>query len=262
VALLAPLRRLSPIREPQSESWEYTLGEWAAVHSTESQNFAFRDLDATKFAQIPTLDVVEVAEQSLLVVPETTNLLEQDSEGDVPATYDARFELLWPVIYAADVLGASIAPPPVSGSTFVTEDKASTIHGRQTTERTVRPFGHSGVADPKSPRGYDIFAMLLPILMPPAASEFHGDLLFPQELYDFQRAGVSWLFSNDSALLADDMGLGKTVQAITAFRALIRRGLAMQALVLCPKSLLTNWTKEIERWAPELVVRKVHGPSY
>src|SRR3990172_406579 len=55
------------------------------------------------------------------------------------------------------------------------------------------------------------------------------------------------------------MGLGKTVQAITAFRALIRRSMALQALVICPKSVLTNWMRELERWAPELVAIRVHG---
>jgi SNF2 family DNA or RNA helicase len=101
--------------------------------------------------------------------------------------------------------------------------------------------------------------MLLPILMPPVATEFRDELLFPQELYPYQRAGVKWLFESDCALLADDMGLGKTVQAITAFHALVRRGKAKQALVVCPKSVLTNWMRELERWAPELVAMRIHG---
>lgn len=55
------------------------------------------------------------------------------------------------------------------------------------------------------------------------------------------------------------MGLGKTVQAITAFRALLRRSQALQALVICPLSVLPNWIREIERWAPELVTVRIHG---
>jgi len=80
-------------------------------------------------------------------------------------------------------------------------------------------------------------------------------LLAPADLKDlrpFQLRGVEWLVDNERGILADDMGLGKTVQAISALRILFRTGLASSALVLCPKSLLTNWEEEFSRWAPEL----------
>ena len=81
-----------------------------------------------------------------------------------------------------------------------------------------------------------------------------GDTLRP-----YQREGVSFLFRNDAALLADEMGLGKTVQAITALRLLLRKPGIDRAVVVAPTSLALNWQREFERWAPELVVRRLTG---
>lgn len=152
-----------------------------------------------------------------------------------------------------------LAKPGVNGTIFVKKEEEQLQLGHKQIKTRVEPLGLRQKLDPKKPKGLDIFELLLPVLMPPATTEFRDELFFPQELYPYQRAGVKWLFGKESALLADDMGLGKTVQAITAFRALIRRGKASHALVICPKSVLTNWLKELERWAPELVAIRIHG---
>ena len=55
------------------------------------------------------------------------------------------------------------------------------------------------------------------------------------------------------------MGLGKTVQATTALRLLLRRPGIDRALIVVPASLGLNWQRELERWAPELVVRRLTG---
>ena len=78
-------------------------------------------------------------------------------------------------------------------------------------------------------------------------------------LRPYQKEGVSFLFRSDSALLADEMGLGKTVQAITALRLLLRKPDVDRALVIAPTSLALNWQREFERWAPEMVVRRLTG---
>ena len=80
-----------------------------------------------------------------------------------------------------------------------------------------------------------------------------------EALRPFQREGVSFLFRNSAALLADEMGLGKTVQAITALRFLLRKPDIDRALIVVPASLGLNWQRELERWAPELVVRRLIG---
>lgn len=55
------------------------------------------------------------------------------------------------------------------------------------------------------------------------------------------------------------MGLGKTIQAIVAIRLLLQKGMIKNALVVCPLSLVGNWKREFEKWAPELAVTKVRG---
>lgn len=62
--------------------------------------------------------------------------------------------------------------------------------------------------------------------------------------------------------LADDMGLGKTVTVIALH--LHRRtdpSAAGPTLVVCPASLMGNWQREIERFAPGTPVRRFHGVS-
>src|SRR5471030_1618597 len=60
------------------------------------------------------------------------------------------------------------------------------------------------------------------------------------------------------ACLADDMGLGKTVQII-AFLEKIRVEKGGKALLIIPASLIGNWQKEIEKFAPEMTVGVLHG---
>lgn len=86
-----------------------------------------------------------------------------------------------------------------------------------------------------------------------------GVAVLDEALRPYQREGVSFLFRNGAALLADEMGLGKTVQAITALRLLLRKPEINRALIVAPASLGLNWQREFERWAPELVVRRLTG---
>ncbi len=82
-----------------------------------------------------------------------------------------------------------------------------------------------------------------------------------EELMPFQKEGVRTLVERDRLLLADDMGLGKTVQAIAALRILCARRTIGPALVAAPASLLDQWRRELERWAPELSAIVIRGPA-
>ncbi len=87
---------------------------------------------------------------------------------------------------------------------------------------------------------------------------------FRAELRPYQAEGVSWLaLLRDVGLggvLADDMGLGKTVQALAFFAIEKEAGrLDRPALVIAPTSLMSNWRREAERFAPELRVLTLHG---
>ncbi|MFE7724926.1 DEAD/DEAH box helicase [Streptomyces anthocyanicus] len=84
-------------------------------------------------------------------------------------------------------------------------------------------------------------------------------------LRDYQRRGLNWLARMTSlglgCCLADDMGLGKTITLIALH--LHRQSDAEAAgptLVVCPTSLMGNWQREIERFAPGTPVRRFHGP--
>ncbi|MFC9544827.1 SNF2-related protein [Streptomyces sp. NPDC056956] len=83
-------------------------------------------------------------------------------------------------------------------------------------------------------------------------------------LRDYQRRGLTWLARTTSlglgCCLADDMGLGKTITLIALH--LYRQnepGAAGPTLVVCPASLMGNWQREIERFAPGTPVRRFHG---
>ncbi|GGW63737.1 DEAD/DEAH box helicase [Streptomyces caelestis] len=83
-------------------------------------------------------------------------------------------------------------------------------------------------------------------------------------LRDYQRRGLNWLAGMTSlglgCCLADDMGLGKTVTliALHLHRQTDTRS-AGPTLVVCPTSLMGNWQREIERFAPGTPVRRFHG---
>ena len=92
-----------------------------------------------------------------------------------------------------------------------------------------------------------------PVVAPPG---------FAGELRPYQQRGVGWLaFLGRLGLggcLADDMGLGKTAQLIAT---LLADPAAGPTLVVCPVSVLGNWQREIERFAPGLSVQLHHGPE-
>lgn len=87
------------------------------------------------------------------------------------------------------------------------------------------------------------------------------------ELRPYQRYGYSWLnFLHRwglGACLADDMGLGKTIQAL----ALLLHEketldcLPAPTLLVCPTSVVTNWEREVRRFAPSLTTLVHQGAN-
>ncbi|MER7895138.1 SNF2-related protein [Streptomyces sp. NPDC096046] len=83
-------------------------------------------------------------------------------------------------------------------------------------------------------------------------------------LRDYQRRGLNWLSGMTSlglgCCLADDMGLGKTITLIALhLHRQTESESAGPTLVVCPTSLMGNWQREIERFAPGTPVRRFHG---
>ncbi|NIK58169.1 DEAD/DEAH box helicase [Kribbella shirazensis] len=81
-------------------------------------------------------------------------------------------------------------------------------------------------------------------------------------LRDYQRRGVAWMAQLANlglgGCLADDMGLGKTIQVIALHLQLQDRG---PTVVVCPSTLLGTWEREFERFAPDVPIRRYHGPG-
>ncbi|WP_420110936.1 DEAD/DEAH box helicase, partial [Pseudactinotalea sp.] len=79
------------------------------------------------------------------------------------------------------------------------------------------------------------------------------------ELRHYQQTGLAWLHflrtNRLGGILADDMGLGKTLQAIAMMEVAREEDPAMPPfLVVAPTSVVGNWVRECERFAPGLRV--------
>ncbi|MCB2314158.1 DEAD/DEAH box helicase [Clostridium tagluense] len=89
---------------------------------------------------------------------------------------------------------------------------------------------------------------------------------FSGTLREYQKRGFYWLtFLRDhgiGACLADDMGLGKTVQSICLLLYERENKLTDKpTLIICPTSVVGNWEREIEKFAPGLKTAIHHGNS-
>jgi SNF2 family DNA or RNA helicase len=99
------------------------------------------------------------------------------------------------------------------------------------------------------------------------------------QLRDYQKLGLLWLQllyeSGMGGCLADDMGLGKTIQTLavllhdaerresngnqSASNGLVQMG--RTSLLVVPTSLLFNWQREVQRFAPSLSIYQFTGPN-
>ena len=97
-----------------------------------------------------------------------------------------------------------------------------------------------------------------------SAARIGAPKTFIGKLRPYQLEGLNWLYliSNLGAggCLADDMGLGKTIQFIALIlhdKSLIKK--INPHLLVCPTSVVENWAREIERFAPSLSYFIHHG---
>lgn len=84
----------------------------------------------------------------------------------------------------------------------------------------------------------------------------------------YQKSGFLWLKTlrenGFGGILADDMGLGKTLQVISLLLSekesyLMGEREMRHSMIVCPASLVYNWQKEMERFAPSLETVIVAG---
>lgn len=88
---------------------------------------------------------------------------------------------------------------------------------------------------------------------------------FKGTLRPYQTRGLSWLAFMErfgfGACLADDMGLGKTIQMIALIvheRSITTERIDPTILVV-PMSVIGNWVKEFEKFAPSIKIQVHHG---
>jgi hypothetical protein len=87
---------------------------------------------------------------------------------------------------------------------------------------------------------------------------------FGARLRDYQKRGLAWVAFLESlglnGCLADDMGLGKTIQVLARLvQERTGAGKLAPTLLVAPTSVIGNWKKEIERFAPDLRAFIHHG---
>ncbi len=153
---------------------------------------------------------------------------------------------------------------------YLTQAAAERIEAQMTAQKRVSSWDKlravltgswdGTVVEATAPVSERINALLAVKNLPPPAG-------LKAVLRPYQQRGFSWLMKNLKlglgALIADDMGLGKTVQVIAAIEQLKADGELKdgRVLVVVPASVMRNWAREIDRFAPNLSVALYHGQS-
>jgi superfamily II DNA or RNA helicase len=132
------------------------------------------------------------------------------------------------------------------------QNRHGTSRDRQSTGARIHVARVGEVAAPSRPPSLNqsnLKERLKWLLTPPIHEILSDpDLALPEKPFPYQTYGIKWLYDRENGLLADEMGLGKTMQAIIAARLLWRDGSIKQVLIVCPKSLIANWQKELQHW--------------
>jgi superfamily II DNA or RNA helicase len=83
--------------------------------------------------------------------------------------------------------------------------------------------------------------------------------LLKTSLRGYQAFGAKFALVQERVILGDEMGLGKTMESLAALCHLAAKG-ATHFLVVCPASVVINWTREVERHTL-LEARRLHLPG-
>jgi len=81
------------------------------------------------------------------------------------------------------------------------------------------------------------------------------------ELHPYHYEQIRWNTDRRGGIVAFDVGLGKTFNTIATARQMRISGQARKVAVTCPKSVIINWTKEIEKLHPGAKVLVVGATS-
>ena len=146
-----------------------------------------------------------------------------------------------------------ITTTPVSPINANTNPRHQTPPQKVNTGKRGRPSKRDSASRPS------FWDLLFVILQPPLTLEQVDNLLLPHSLYPYQVLGIEFLLNNNHALLADEMGTGKTVMTTVALKILLQQAKVRHVLILCPPSVLHEWKRHLDEWAPELTTYFVRG---
>jgi SNF2 family DNA or RNA helicase len=228
-----------------------------------------------------------VARRSELGLHSLVNYTWQIALGDQPMTLDRFRELAqtgspllrvngrWVEIRPEDLQGASKFLAEHPGGQMTLLEALRLAHGLEGATAGLPILGLDSTGWVSQLLGSSIGSERMALVEQPT--------LFRGSLRPYQRAGLSWLAFLDKfglgACLADDMGLGKTIQLIALLqheRSLAPAALAPAlapaeplpgaapskvgpTLLVAPMSVVGNWARELQRFAPELTVHVHHG---
>lgn len=260
-------KRLSRIPEPPVQP--ISLGLAVSILTTNPVEYEFSDggsiepslLDEerTFYLQSPDVVLAPLTQHALarLLVPNET-IPAMSLIQDLPTVSENLFKPLGK--HAIDGKHFKKDTPVVQQSLFadfgLETQKTEKIDGYRKSFSEKRA-GHNHVTR----KGADVWDLLLPLLQPPIDHNFVDILDLPPRCspYAYQWDGIKFLVERQSALLGDDMGTGKTVQSILACRLLFQRGIIRRVLIVSPLSVLAQWDRELEKWAPSLKTTVVRG---
>ena len=85
------------------------------------------------------------------------------------------------------------------------------------------------------------------------------DALIKASMRKYQIFGTKFALTQKRVILGDEMGLGKTMQALGVITERHKAG-AKRTLVVCPASVIINWTREIMD-RTDLIPLRIHGDT-
>ena len=210
-----------------------------------------------------------------LLIASTVALARLDPRLTVPAALRLPIDVPKPSVMHVEIFAR---PPAVNSFQFARAEEPAARPPRVARSRSVEPpSDEPSAAAADGPPAADAAAPKRTRIAPPRdvvklSERFFfllqpdlesiletSSLEFPRQPFPFQLDGMAFLVPRHGAVLADEMGLGKSMQAISSLRLLVRSGEARRVLVVCPKGLVSNWTRELADWAPELLVAVIEG---
>ncbi|NEV60774.1 SNF2-related protein [Thiorhodococcus minor] len=219
------------------------------------------EVDGTRIDLLPVLVRMIQAQAGRF---SAQNLAAMDEEAELPLRLDDGRLLMMPAQRLRPILATLVElydperPLSANGRVRLSHLQSAQLAELEDADPELRWRGGESARDwgrrLKSFQG--LAEVAPPEVAPPEALE--------AELRPYQREGLDWLqFLREYGLggvLADDMGLGKTVQTLAHLLAEKAGGRADRpSLVVAPTSLMFNWRREAQRFAPSLKVLLLHG---